>query len=221
MLQYVFLGLFAVFSLIHLYHSWTDDSKKRAVTKPFLLLFLLLYYIFAADKINVFLIVALATSWLGDVLLIPKGDMWFTLGGISFSFCHLAFITVYIPNIDFSLVKWYIVIPAALIYYAVSLKIIASLKKSTPKKMLIPMYLYLIANSTMNAFALMQLIVYMNAASLIAYIGALLFFISDCTLFLVRYHTNKELIFKKHFVVMLTYLLGEFMITLGIVLLNK
>ena len=70
MLRYLFLLLFAVFSVIHLIDSWKDDAAKRAKTKPFLLLFLALYYICATDKINIFLLLALVTSWLGDVLLI-------------------------------------------------------------------------------------------------------------------------------------------------------
>jgi hypothetical protein len=60
-----------------------------------------------------------------------------------------------------------------------------------------------------------------NAGSVVAYIGAVSFFVSDCTLYLVRYHDNKELIFKKHFTVMLTYLLGEALITVGMLMLGK
>ena len=221
MLAYIFLALFVISSAVHLYHSWKDDSKKRAITKPMLLIFLLLYYIFAAKNPSWILVAALATSWLGDVLLIPKGNAWFTAGGISFLISHLTFIAVYVPSIDFTAVKWYIVIPAAAIYLAIALKIILSVKKNTPKIMVVPMYLYLIANSTMNIFALMQLLTNMSLAALIAYIGAVFFFASDCTLFLVRYHDNKDIIYKRHFTVMLTYLLGEFLITLGILLMLK
>ena len=223
-IAYVFLGLFVLASGVHLYHSWKDDAKKRAITKPMLLIFLLLFYIFAARQepyqLSWVLVVAIATSWLGDVLLIPKGNVWFTCGGIAFLISHITFIAVYVPHIDFTAVKWYIVIPVAIVYLAIALKIILSVKKNTPKIMVVPMYLYLIANSTMNIFALMQLMSNMNFASIIAYIGAILFFTSDCTLFLVRYHDNKDIIFKRHFTVMLTYLLGEALITVGILLLK-
>ena len=219
-IAYIFLALFAVASGVHLYHSWKDESKKRAVTKPMLLIFLLLFYLFAAKQPNYILVAAIITSWLGDVLLIPKGNGWFTAGGIFFLISHITFIAVYVPHIAFESVKWYIVVPVAIVYLAIALKIILSVKKNTPKIMVVPMYLYLIANSTMNVFALMQLLSNMNFASLIAYIGAVFFFASDCTLFLVRYHEKKDIIFKKHFTVMLTYLLGEFLITLGILLLH-
>lgn len=220
MVQYIFLALFGAASIVHLFHSWKDDAKKRAVTKPMLLIFLLLYYLFAVDKanINYMLVAAIATSWLGDVLLIPKGNVWFTCGGISFLVSHITFILVYVKNINFAAVNWFIIIPVALVYIAVALKIILAVRKNTPKIMTVPMYLYLLANSTMNVFALMQMLSNMSLASVIAYCGAVLFFASDCTLFLVRYHTNKNIVFKRHFTVMLTYLLGEFLITLGIIL---
>ncbi|MBR4452299.1 MAG: hypothetical protein IKS39_10720 [Clostridia bacterium] len=43
---------------------------------------------------------------------------------------------------------------------------------------------------------------------------------SDCTLFLVRYYRNPEIVFKKHFTVMLTYVVGEFLITQGVLMLG-
>ena len=52
---------------------------------------------------------------------------------------------------------------------------------------------------------------------LITGIGALLFFISDCTLFFVRF--DKKFPIKSHFTVMLTYSVGEFLIALGFMLL--
>lgn len=220
-LQYLSLILFFAFSAVHLYHSFREEQEKRKYTKPFLLLFLLLFYVFATlagdEHLNRELALALLTSWLGDVLLIPKGHGWFTAGGVSFGASHILFILVYTANITFAGVRWWIVIPVALIYYAVAFAVIRAVSPTTPKIMVGPMYLYLLANATMNTFALMQLITNHSAGTLIAYIGALLFFISDCTLFLVRYYKkNEDLIFHKHFTVMLTYLLGELLIVVGV-----
>lgn len=219
-MKYLYLVLLVGVSAVHLYDSWRDDALRRAKTKPFLLPLIILYYFACADKISWLLVAALAASWLGDVLLIPKGNAWFTAGGISFMLAHFLFIGVYAVRISFTAVKWAAVIPAALLYYAVSALIIYKLTPTTPKKMQIPMYVYLLANSTMNVFSLMQLMSGVSAGTVVAYIGAVLFFISDCTLFLVRYYKNKNLIFKKHFTVMLTYIAGEFMITQGILMLT-
>ncbi len=218
-LKYVFFALFVLVSAVHLYDSWRDNAKRRAVTKPFLLILLLCFYFCAAEKISWVLAAALATSWLGDVLLIPKGTKWFVSGGISFLASHVLFIFVYAPQIRWeSLILW-IFIPAAAAYAAISVCVTLQLKNNIPKPMLAPMILYLLANSTMNLFALAQLMTLKNAGAAVAVAGAIFFFTSDCTLYLVRYHKNPDLIFKKHFTVMLTYLLGECLITVGMLML--
>lgn len=220
-MKYIFLILFAVSSLCHLYFSWMDNKRGRAVTKPFLLVFLILYYLVSADPLSYLLLFALITSWLGDVLLIPKGHIWFSTGGISFAASHILFILVYSTRIVFSQVSWIPIILIAIVYAAIVTGIMAMIWNSTPKPMKGTMGLYLLANATMNVFALMQLLTTRSAGAVVAYIGAVLFFISDCTLFLVRYYTKKQIVFKKHFTVMLTYLLGEFMITQGMLMLGR
>ena len=217
-MQYVFLALFVIVSVIHLIDSWRDDAKRRAYTKPFLLILLLLFYFFAAKEISWVLAAALLFSWLGDVLLIPKGTPWFIAGGIAFLVSHILFIFAYLPAIKWECAVWWILIPAALVYYGVSVTVTLKLKGNIPVAMIVPMILYLLANSTMNLAALTQLMTLRNAGAAVAYVGAVFFFISDCTLYLVRYHTNKNLIFKKHFTVMLTYLLGECLITVGLLM---
>ena len=216
-MQYVFFALFVIVSVIHLIDSWRDDAKRRAYTKPFLLILLLLFYFFAADEIS-WVLAALLFSWLGDVLLIPKGTPWFISGGIAFLVSHVLFIFAYLPAIKWDSAVWWILIPAALVYYGVSVTVTLKLKGNIPGAMIVPMILYLLANSTMNLAALTQLMTLRNAGAAVAYAGAVFFFISDCTLYLVRYHKNKDLIFKKHFTVMLTYLLGECLITVGLLM---
>ena len=221
--NYLFLAAYMILCCIHLYHSWMDDRANRAKTKPFLLLFLLLYYLasVAADvngSINIPLVLALLTSWLGDVLLIPHGHKWFVIGGISFMFCHFFFMCVYYEQISFHAVPWLVLLPAAVLYFGIALRIIMAVRDNTPRKMIPPMYFYLLMNSMMNLFALMQLFSRPSAAAVTALAGAVLFYISDCCLFLVRYHRRQDLIFKKHFTVMATYLLGEFLITQGMLM---
>ena len=218
-MKILFFALFIIVSAVHLWQSWNDDARRKW-TKPFLLLTLIAYYCVTASPYSIVLIAALATSWLGDVLLIPQGTKWFISGGISFLVSHILFIFVYVPAIRWGSMLWWIVIPAALLYAAVSVVVTLQIKAEIPKPMLAAMILYLLANSTMNVFALMQLLSCKNAGAALAYLGAVFFFVSDCTLYLVRYHKNKDLIFKKHFTVMFTYLAGECLITLGMLLLS-
>ena len=217
-MKYLFLIFFFLVSIIHLVHSWQDDSRKRALTKPFLLLSLAAYYAFAAESFSLILLSALLTSWLGDVLLIRKGHKWFIFGGISFLASHVLFVYVFAPAIRWTAVPWALIALLAVVYYGFSLKIMLAVQKTTPKMMVVPMYLYLLANSTMNLFALMRLFTLRTPGSIVSFIGAVLFFISDCTLFLVRYYPKTDAVFKRHFPVMLTYLGGEFLITLGMLI---
>ena len=219
-LKFVFLALFALASVFHLIESWRDRTNRRRITKPMLLLFLLAYYLCATSSPSPLLIAALLTSWLGDVLLMPKGNVWFISGGISFLASHILFILVYAPSVSAAAIPWAFVIPAAVVYFGVAFAVMAAVRKTTPKPMVVPMFLYLVANSTMNLFALMQLLALRSPGAVVAYCGAVLFFISDCTLFILRYHKNKNLIFKKHFTIMLTYIVGEFLITQGMLMLE-
>ncbi len=215
-MQYCFFGLFVALSLVHLYDSWRDDARKRARTKPFLLLLLLLFYLAAAKERSLPLVLALLFSWLGDVLLIPRGHRWFALGGISFMLAHLLFIQVYVNHIRWEGLPWGLVIPVTALYFLAALRVILAVREKTPRFMIFPMYFYLLANSAMNSFAFMQLLSLRSPGALTAYLGAILFYLSDCTLFLVRYHKKKNLVYHRHFTVMLTYLLGETFITVGV-----
>lgn len=218
-MKYVFLGLFAGFSIVHLYYSWKDEKKGRAATKPFLLILIALYYAVSCETLSLVLLFALLTSWLGDVLLIPQGTKWFISGGFSFFVSHFLFIAVYVKQIDFAKAPWVWAALLAVVYLGIAAVITSKLRQSTPKEMRVAMYGYLIANSAMNVFAFMQMMTELSAGSVVAYIGAVLFFVSDCSLFLVRYY-EKPVVFKKHFTVMLTYLLGEFLITQGVLMMT-
>lgn len=214
MMEYIFLSLFVIACVVHLIDSWKDNTRRK-ISKPFLIFLLLAYYVTATDKISMILVGALLTSWIGDILLIPRGNRWLTRGGISFVCSHILFVVTFMPLICFERVPWLIVVLVMVIYCVVVCCVMKMFRKNILKKMIVPIYIYLLINATMNIFAFMNLITNLNVSSFVIYTGAILFFVSDCTLFLVRYHRNKKLIFKRHFTVMLTYILAEFLIVLG------
>ncbi len=218
-MKYLFLALFLVFSVLHLIASFVHVPKYRAMTKPFILIFILLYYLFAAETKNPVLIAALATSWLGDVLLIPKGTKWFVSGGLSFMISHFCFIVVYILQMDFSAVKIVPVVCAALVYIALVATVFKFLAPHIKKKMLCGgMVYYLLCNGTMNVFAFMLLVSNPCPATVLAYIGAICFFASDSLLFYNDFYPKT--LWRRHFPVMLTYIIAEFFITQGILMLS-
>ena len=211
---FAFLAVFVVSTAIHLYASLKQNTKLRNVTKPFILLSLLGFYVLTASYISVFIILALIFSWLGDVLLIPKGTKWFTAGGIAFMVSHAFFIAGYCRDIDFAKIS-VILIALLAVFFVVTVSFIFSkLKPHLPKALFYPMFLYLLINGAMNCFAIFRCAGNPTLATITTAIGAALFFVSDSSLFFVRF--NKESRMKTHFNVMLTYSIGEFLIVLGL-----
>ena len=213
-MKYVFLAVFIIATAIHLYASLKQDKKMRIMTKPFILLALLGFYVLAARVPSTFIILALIFSWLGDVLLMPKGVKWFTAGGIAFMISHVFFILGYLKDVNFAAIPVWLVILLAVFFVSVVTYIFSKLKPHLPKALFYPMFLYLLINGAMNCFAIFRWVSVPSAATLTTAIGAALFFISDSSLFFVRF--NKESRMKTHFLVMLTYSIGELLIVLGL-----
>ena len=213
-MKYLFLAVFAVSTAIHLYASGRKDKKLRNLTKPFILSGLLGFYVLGAETVLPAVVLALFFSWLGDVLLMPEGIKWFTAGGISFMISHAFFVAGYCKEIVFSAVKAPVVILLAAVFIILVVYIFSKLKPYLPKPLFYPMFLYLLINGTMNCFAVFRYISRPCASTLVTCIGAVLFFISDSTLFFVRFKKDGRL--KTHFWVMLTYSIGELLIIIGL-----
>ena len=213
-MKYVFLAIFIIATAIHLYASAQKNRLLRNITKPFILLALLGFYLFAAERILPEIVIALAFSWLGDVLLMPHGVTWFTAGGIAFMVSHLFFMLGYAKDIRFSALSPSIMILIALLFICTVFFVFSKLKESLPKRLFYAMFLYLLLNGAMNCFAIYRFMSSPCTATAITGIGAILFFISDASLFFVRFNKNGRL--KTHFLVMLTYSLGELLIIIGL-----
>lgn len=208
--------IFLIATAIHLFASLKKNRKLRNQTKPFILLALAAFYCFSVEEINPFVVLALFFSWLGDVLLMPDGIKWFTCGGISFMISHFFFILSYLKDVDFNRISPFVIAALGLFFFVLVSFIFTKLKPYLPKALFWPMYLYLMINGMMNCFAIFRFLSDPSKAGIVTLIGAALFFISDTALFFVRFNKNSRL--KTHFLVMLTYSIGEFLIVLGLII---
>ena len=213
-MKIVFLAVFFVSTAVHLYASLRKDARLRNITKPFILLSLLGFYVLAARSVSAAIVLALIFSWLGDVLLIPRGIKWFTAGGIAFMISHAFFVLGYTRDVVFSRIPVFLIVLLAVFFAAAVAYIFSKLRPHLPKALFYPMFLYLLINGTMNCFAIFRCVSAPSAATLTTAIGAALFFVSDTALFFVRFKKDGRL--KTHFLVMLTYSIGEFLIVLGL-----
>ena len=212
----IYLALFAVMTVLHLYASLKKDQYFRGLTKTTLLLLLLGFYLESVSAPCYALVAALLFSWAGDTLLLGKGIKWFTAGGIAFMVSHVLFIVTYCGYFDFAKVPTVAIILLAAVFVAAVCVVFKYLRPHLMKQIVAPMFLYLLINGAMNCFALFRLIASPTPGAIVTAIGAVLFFVSDTALFFVRF--NKHSRMKSHFLVMLTYTLGEFLIVLGLIM---
>lgn len=206
--------VFIISSSIHLYASYIRNIKLRALTKGFIIPSLMLLYVSKATTIETTFVLALFFSWLGDVLLIVPGTKNFAMGGIAFGVSHLLFAASYLKHVNsiqgFTIV---LVTAVAIIYIIIMLVVFKHLTKYLPSSLVKPMFVYLLANVTMNCTAFTLLLTNQTLTTLVIFIGALSFFISDTNLFFVRF--KKEWKDQNHFVVMFTYIMAELLIVIG------
>lgn len=215
-MRFVYLGLFIVITTLHLIGTAKNDRLYRSTTKGLILIFILGFYLESTSNPSWLIVAALLFSWAGDMFLIPNGVKWFTIGGIGFLISHLFFIMGYSETFSFNGVNPIIAVSIALVYVIATVISFSKLKAHLPKPLFIPMFFYLLINGAMNCFAWYRLMAGPSLGTIITAIGALLFYVSDTSLFFVRF--NKETKQKSHFLVMVTYSLGEFLIILGLVL---
>lgn len=212
-MNYVYLALFIITSIVHLYYSYERNDRGRAATKGFPLMMLLGYYIESVATPSWTLIAALLMSWLGDMLLIGKGTKWFTFGGFAFMASHALFIPTYLKNMPAIGTAWIIYVTLAYIGITIALSVLI-LSVIETKALRVGMPIYFLFNCMMNASACLRFFGRRDIMSAITLFGALLFLISDVTLFYVRFNPSSK---RSHFPVMITYILGEFLIVAGLI----
>lgn len=206
---------FLLSTAVHLYACGKRDGKMRDLTKPFIVLSLIGIYCFSTEKIVRTVILALLFSWFGDLLLIPDGTGWFIIGGISFTVSHLFLILSYVKETDFGKVGTFRTILLFLVFFLLVRVVFDRLRSHLPKELFYPMFLYLWINGMMNCFALFRFLSDPSLRGIAAVIGSALFFLSDTFLFFQQFKKGSRL--KTSFTVMLTYALGELLITAGLI----
>ena len=212
----IFLTLYLILSIIHLYGSAKKDKMIRNITKPLLMPALVGFYLCSVTTINWFVVALIITSWLGDVFLMIKGMKWFTIGGISFMGTHILLIYLYLQNIRWNIQCTTVIILYAIIGFGILRSLYLRLIRFMPKSNSAALLVYLSFNITMNLFAALQAVSYLSKGSGLMLLGSMLFLASDSLLFLVRF--DKKLPFySQHFNVMLTYTLAKLLIVMGFI----
>ncbi len=211
----IWLIVFVITLIADLIGVYIKNEMVVYVTKPLVVIALILYFLSATWKIeNAFIKIivnALFFSWLGDLALMFDSfdQRTFLIGLLAFLFAHLRYINF------FSIVRMGEKIklkPGLILIVAVYYSGLIFLLLNDLHEMKIPVIIYGIVISIMLLLALHMLFIKNKEAGKLLMLGALLFVISDSILAINKFYQSFEL---ASIFIMLTYGMAQLLITLG------
>ena len=208
-LNMIFHIIFIIVSVNYLVSLFFKRGLFRDILKCFLVPLILAIYIFSAEKILLPVVLALVLGWAGDILLLEITDLQrFRLGLLSFLLGHICYIiAMYGFAMPLNITVLCISIAAAAVFGFCTLKIIRP-----SAEMKIPVFIYMFIILTMSVFALQVLVSQGSPFGALVFAGSLCFLVSDS---LLAFDTFRKKTTAGYFMVMLTYIAAQFLITLG------
>jgi len=211
----VWAGLFSLALISDLVCIQWQLPSLRFVTKPLIVLFLLVYFISSVQLVPASLkwwvVSGLGLSWLGDVLLLfeERNALFFILGLSAFLLAHVCYIVFFnkIRRIE-GMRGQFLLFLLVLIYYAALIQLLS------PElgDMKVPVWIYGAVICTMLWIALHLNKIYHSNSGLFIMMGAILFVLSDSALAINKFY---ESFAGAGIVIMLTYGLAQWFITEG------
>lgn len=202
-----FLAAYAIVSVANIVGQFTSGPALANLTKPFLMP-LLLGYLLASTRLETRLLrltaVALGFAWLGDLLLIPNGDLWFMLGLLGFLAAQICYCIAFATRFEDNPVRRNPIWSLAFIgWWALLLLVLGP----DLGGLLVPVAVYGAVLCTMAALA--------TGVHRWTAIGALLFLCSDSVMAATSL-SDRISIPDEGAVVMTTYTLGQALIVVGV-----
>ena len=206
---------FMLFCLIDFFGIYLDKQMMVDFAKPMLMITLFWYYYSNAKKLNKYFVLGLFFSFLGDILLLGTGEMYFVFGLLFFLIAHVFYIIIVLKIIQITKPKEFIIasVPFLLLFLVLMNVLYAGLGAIK-----IPVIIYAI---TISFFGIVSLILYLQAKtkiSLLLLVGVLTFITSDTILAL-------NLFYKKQsfypLLIMMTYVLAQYLICRFVLKLNQ
>lgn len=197
---------YAIIALVHLGTLLASHGFGSTVTKPFLMPALLLAILWSLRARPTWLLacsaVALAFSFLGDVLLQAPGDIGFLLGLGAFMLAHLAYLLLFLKPLRERRIPWY-----ALVYAVWWIALVVLLAPHIgPLLIAVAAYGFVLAASSAAALG----------AGRVAAVGALIFLLSD-TILAFKMFVPGWAFYPVDFIIMTLYLVGQGLIAYAVV----
>jgi uncharacterized membrane protein YhhN len=216
----IFFKIYIIFSTLYLLilllgHENLDLFLKPALV-PLLGFGVYFHQKFPSRKT---LLIALLFSWIGDVILLfaDIAEIYFILGLVAFLISHIAYCVLFNKQItgEIQINKFLFGIGSIIIaFYLVAMVLFLMPDLGDLK---IPVIVYAAVISTMLLFAFNGSLIWKKPGSLYVFLGAVVFVISDSILAIDKFHVPIE---KSSFFIMLTYLMAQYLLVVGILKLN-
>lgn len=210
--------VFSIFYLLLLFlgHQNLDWYLKPALI-PLLAFGVYFYRKFPSKNI---LLAALLFSWIGDVILLfaDIAEIYFILGLVSFLISHIIYCVVFSKQIKTEIKKNKVLFGLGSLVIALYLIAMLSVLLPSLGDLKIPVIVYASVISTMLLFAFNGFLIWEKPGNKYVFIGALVFVLSDSILAMNKFYAPIE---KSSFFIMLTYLVAQYLIVVGILKLNS
>lgn len=215
-----FFKIYIAFSILYLIVLFTGHENLDLYLKPALvpLLGFGVYFHRKFPSKNI-LLSALLFSWIGDVILLfaDIAEIYFILGLLSFLIAHLSYCVLFNKQIigEIQINKILFAVGSLLIAFYLTAMILVLIPRLGELKIAVIIYAAVI--STMLLFAFNGYLIWKKPGALYIFLGAVAFVASDSILAFDKFYAPIQ---KSSFFIMLTYLVAQYLIVVGIIKLN-
>ncbi|MFH6994034.1 lysoplasmalogenase [Flavobacterium sp. FlaQc-48] len=215
-----FFKIYILFSILYLIVLLSGHENLDLFLKPILipLLGFGVYFYQKFPSKNI-LLTALLFSWIGDVILLfaDIAEIYFILGLVSFLIAHIAYCVLFNKQntLELHINKALFIIGSLLIaFYLIGMITVLMPHLGELK---IPVVVYASVISIMLLFAFNGYLIWKRKGALYIFLGAAVFVASDSILAMNKFHAP---IYKSSFFIMLTYLVAQYLIVMGVLKMN-
>ena len=206
---------FVLFSLIDFYGIYLEKQLMVNFAKPMLMITLFWYYYSNTKQLNKYFVLGLFFSFLGDLLLLGTGEVYFIFGLLFFLIAHVFYIIMVLRLIPARKPKNFIMasVPFLLLFFILMNILFAGLGS-----MKIPVIIYAM---TISFFGIVSLLLYLETKtkiSLILLVGVLIFISSDTILALNLFYKTQSFY---PLLIMMSYVLAQYLICRFVLKLNE
>ncbi|PIF59464.1 lysoplasmalogenase [Flavobacterium sp. 2] len=212
--------IYIAFSAVYLLILFLGHENLNFFLKPILIPILIFgVYFYQNFPTKNILLTALLFSWIGDVILLFSdiSEIYFILGLVSFLISHIVYCILFNRQTKRNLKKNSIAIGIGTILIACYLIGMLSVLLPSLGDLKIPVIVYASVISIMLLFAYNGLLSWNEPGNKLVFSGAVVFVISDSILAINKFYNPIE---KSSFFIMLTYLVAQYLIVIGILKLN-